>query len=158
MTDGRTDGRTDRITTPKTALTSIARAVKSRRYYRPDLHYFVWNISISIFSFLNCPIDPPYPSCSDVCACRSRAPLHCDCQDSRRTWSLRCASAAVLVQRPISAYILCLVARWCNGKAFGLAISRSRVQILLEAMLRNNLRQVVHTYVCLLYTSPSPRD
>ena len=44
------------------------------------------------------------------------------------------------------------VARWCNGKAFGLAISRSQVQILLEATLRNNLRQVVHTYVPL---SPS---
>ena len=39
------------------------------------------------------------------------------------------------------------VARWCNGKAFGLAISRSQVQILLEATLRNNLRQVVYTYV-----------
>jgi len=38
------------------------------------------------------------------------------------------------------------------GKAFGLAISRSRVQILLEAMLRNNLRQVVYTFVPL---SPS---
>jgi len=34
-----------------------------------------------------------------------------------------------------------------TGKAFGLAISRSRVQILLEAMLYNNLRQVVYTYV-----------
>ena len=36
--------------------------------------------------------------------------------------------------------------RWrggATGKAFGLAISRSRVQILLEATLRNNLRQVV---------------
>ena len=44
------------------------------------------------------------------------------------------------------------VARWCNGKAFWLAISRSRVQILLEATLRNNLRQVVYTYVPL---SPS---
>ena len=44
------------------------------------------------------------------------------------------------------------VTRWCNGKAFGLAISRSRVRILLEAMLRNNLRQVVYTYVPL---SPS---
>ena len=35
---------------------------------------------------------------------------------------------------------------WRGGatsKAFGLAISRSRVQILLEATLRNNLRQVV---------------
>ena len=41
---------------------------------------------------------------------------------------------------------------WCNGKAFGLAISRSRVQILLEATLRNNLRQVFYTYVPL---SPS---
>ena len=44
------------------------------------------------------------------------------------------------------------VARWCNGKAYGLAISGSRVQILLEATLRNNLRQVVYTYVPL---SPS---
>jgi len=41
---------------------------------------------------------------------------------------------------------------WCNGKAFGLAISRSWVQIMLEATLRNNLRQVVYTYVPL---SPS---
>jgi len=45
---------------------------------------------------------------------------------------------------------------WWRGsatsKAFGLVISRSRVQILLEAMLRNNLRQVVFTYVPL---SPS---
>jgi len=37
--------------------------------------------------------------------------------------------------------------------AFGLAISRSRVQILLEAMLRNNLWQVVYTYVPLLPSS-----
>ena len=42
------------------------------------------------------------------------------------------------------------VTRWCNGKAFGLVISRSRVQILLEATLRNNLRQVVYTYVPLV--------
>jgi len=41
-----------------------------------------------------------------------------------------------------------------TGKAFGLAISRSRVQILLEATLRNNLRQVVYTYVSL---SPSSK-
>ena len=39
-----------------------------------------------------------------------------------------------------------------TGKAFGLAISRSQVQILLEATLRNNVRQVVYTYVPL---SPS---
>jgi len=39
------------------------------------------------------------------------------------------------------------------GKAFGLAISRSRVQILLEAVLRNNLRQLVHTYVPLSLSS-----
>jgi len=47
------------------------------------------------------------------------------------------------------------VGGWRGGatsKAFWLAISRSRVQILLEAMLRNNLRQVVYTYVPL---SPS---
>jgi len=45
--------------------------------------------------------------------------------------------------------------RWrggATGKAFRLAISRSRVQILLEATLRNNLRQGVYTYVPL---SPS---
>ena len=44
--------------------------------------------------------------------------------------------------------------RWRGGatdKAFGLAISRSRVQILLEATLRNNLRQVVYTYVTKQY-------
>ena len=38
--------------------------------------------------------------------------------------------------------------RWrssATGKAFGLAISRSRVQILLEVTLRNNLGQVVYT-------------
>ena len=42
------------------------------------------------------------------------------------------------------------VGGWRSGatsKTFGLAISRSRVQILLEATLRNNLRQVVYTYV-----------
>ena len=39
------------------------------------------------------------------------------------------------------------------GKAFGLAISRSRVQILLEATMRNNRRQVVYTYVPLLPSS-----
>jgi len=47
------------------------------------------------------------------------------------------------------------VTRWrgaATGKAFGLVISRSWVQILLEATLRNNLRQVVYTYVPL---SPS---
>ena len=44
------------------------------------------------------------------------------------------------------------VARWCSGYSVGLAISRSRVQILLEATLRNNLGQVVYTYVPL---SPS---
>jgi len=45
--------------------------------------------------------------------------------------------------------------RWHGGatsKAFALAISRSRVQVLLEATLHNNLRQVVYTYVPL---SPS---
>jgi len=34
-----------------------------------------------------------------------------------------------------------------TGKAFGLAINRSRVQSLLEVTLRYNLGQVVHTYV-----------
>ena len=44
------------------------------------------------------------------------------------------------------------VAWWRNGYNVGLAINRSRDQILLGAMLRNNLGQVVHTYVPL---SPS---
>ena len=39
------------------------------------------------------------------------------------------------------------VARYCNGESVALAISRSRVQILFGATLRNNIRQVVHTYV-----------
>ena len=37
------------------------------------------------------------------------------------------------------------VAQWHNGYSVGLAINRSRVQILLEATLPNNLGQVVHT-------------
>jgi len=44
----------------------------------------------------------------------------------------------------------CAMGPWrggATGKAFGLAISRSRVQILLEATLLNDLRQVVYTYV-----------
>ena len=48
-----------------------------------------------------------------------------------------------------------VIMRWRSGatrKAFWLAISRLRVQILLEATLRNNLGQVVYTYVPL---SPS---
>ena len=45
-----------------------------------------------------------------------------------------------------------ILSRGVTGKAFGLVISRSQVQILLEATLRNNLRQVVYTYVPL---SPS---
>jgi len=39
------------------------------------------------------------------------------------------------------------------GRVLNFAISRSRVQILLEAMLRNNLGQVVYTYVPLLPSS-----
>jgi len=45
--------------------------------------------------------------------------------------------------------------RWhggATGKAFGLVINTSQVQILLEVTLRNNLGQVVHTYAPL---SPS---
>jgi len=40
-----------------------------------------------------------------------------------------------------------------TGRALDFAISRSRVQILLEATLRNNLGQVVHTYVPLSASS-----
>ena len=39
------------------------------------------------------------------------------------------------------------VVRWRNGYSVGLTIGRSWVQILLEATLRNNLGQVVHTCV-----------
>ena len=39
------------------------------------------------------------------------------------------------------------VVRWRNGYSVGLAINRSQIQILLWATLRNNLGQVVHTYV-----------
>ena len=42
------------------------------------------------------------------------------------------------------------MARCCNGKAFGLAIGRSRVQILLEATLRNNLGKLF-TPMCLCH-------
>ena len=50
-------------------------------------------------------------------------------------------------------FLICNVWRGgVTGKAFWLAISRSQVQILLDATLRNNLRQVVYTYVPL---SPS---
>ena len=45
------------------------------------------------------------------------------------------------------------VARCATSKAFGLGINRSRVQILLEVTLRNNLGQVVHTYVPLSSSS-----
>jgi len=57
-------------------------------------------------------------------------------------------------QQPPSLFDPCLFG-WrggVTGKTFGLAISRSQVQILLEATVRNNLRQVVYTYVPL---SPS---
>ena len=39
------------------------------------------------------------------------------------------------------------------GRVLGLAINRSWVQILLGAKLRNNLGQVVHTYVSLSLSS-----
>jgi len=39
------------------------------------------------------------------------------------------------------------VVRWRNGYSVGLAIDRSRVQILIGATLRNNLGSVVHAYV-----------
>ena len=48
--------------------------------------------------------------------------------------------------------LLVVWCRWRGSATCGLAISRSRVQILLEATLCNNLGQVVHTYVPL---SPS---
>ena len=48
-----------------------------------------------------------------------------------------------------------------TGKALNFAISRSRVQILLEVTLRNNLGQVVYTYVPLspiIITWYRPKD
>jgi len=56
-------------------------------------------------------------------------------------------------------FSICISCFWWRGGAtgralefFGLAINRSWVQILLGAKLRNNIGQVVHTYVSL---SPS---
>ena len=57
--------------------------------------------------------------------------------------------------KTFSVNLCVLVIRWrggATGKAFGLAINRSEVQILLEVTLRNNLGQVVYAYVPL---SPS---
>jgi len=54
------------------------------------------------------------------------------------------------IQDSIALFLKTYQAAWRDGamrKAFGLAISRSRVQILLQATLRNNLGQVVYTYV-----------
>ena len=59
-------------------------------------------------------------------------------------------------EKSIAMFSLSTQLRWRGGatsKAFGLAISRSRVRILLEATLRNNLRQVVYTYVPLSTSS-----
>jgi len=67
-------------------------------------------------------------------------------------WLIIRACQKLLVRLKMVVVVWLQVTRWCNGKAFGLAISRSRVRILLEATLRNNLRQVVYTYVPL---SPS---
>ena len=68
---------------------------------------------------------------------------------------LTATTAFQLERKTLEFYSTMLPALWrggTTGKAFGLAISRLRVQILLEATLRNNLRQVVYTYVPL---SPS---
>ena len=59
-------------------------------------------------------------------------------------------------ERPRSPKFGAYLREWrggATGKAFGLAISRSQVQILLGATLHNNLRQVVYTYVPLSPTS-----
>ena len=54
-------------------------------------------------------------------------------------------SAKVIRDRIMAVVVVVIVWRGgATGKAFGLAINRSRVQILLEAMLCNNLGQVVH--------------
>ena len=64
------------------------------------------------------------------------------------TW--RCCAAFGMSLAAV--FFICMV-RQCNGWSVGLAISRLQVQILLEATLRNNLRQVVRTYVPLLPSS-----
>ena len=76
----------------------------------------------------------------------------CDMGSCARTWFYTTWSQQVRIKPNSITLASSELARWCNGKAFGLAISRSQVQILLEATLRNNLGQVVHTYVSL---SPS---
>ena len=72
-----------------------------------------------------------------------------------RAICIQIAKNTQILVRSLIVFLRVLPQRWrggVTGKAFGLAISRSQVQILLEAMLRNNLRQVVYIYVPL---SPS---
>ena len=59
------------------------------------------------------------------------------------------------IQRPVKRFVTAVnmkVDGNAAGRALDFAISRSRVQILLKATLRNSLGQVVYTYVPL---SPS---
>jgi len=72
-----------------------------------------------------------------------------------RVLLLTATTAFQLERKILEFYSMMLPALWrggATGKAFGLAISRSQVQIPFEATLHNNLRQVVYTCVPL---SPS---
>jgi len=85
------------------------------------------------------------PRCVCACVCACVCPYV-------RTISFELNDQGIRHDGFLCTTITTVVARWCNAKAFGLAMGRSRVQILLEATLRNNLRQVVYSYVPL---SPS---
>ena len=80
-----------------------------------------------------------------------RLPRRRKCSSSRAN-STRYTHCIGQVYCDVVRYVLNEVAR-CSGYSVGLAINRSRVQVLLEAMLCNYLGQVVHTYVPLLPSS-----
>ena len=69
-----------------------------------------------------------------------------------QTGLLREGSVAFLINMPI---------KWRNRQSVGLAINRSWVQFRIGAKLRNNLGQVVHTYMPMSPSSITwywPRD
>jgi len=70
-----------------------------------------------------------------------------------RPMSVLAKQSPMSVSADLLFFYMRLVTRWCNRYGVGLAINSLRVQILLGATLRNNLGQVVHTYVRLSRSS-----
>jgi len=77
------------------------------------------------------------------------ASLRSPCASFRKQWN---SAAGQLGMAAFYAYYLFVWRGIAMGRALEFAIHRSQVQMLLEATLRSNLGQVVHTYVPL---SPS---